>query len=303
MGAAGGLVLAVWLAPSLGAYFPSGPVRVQLNGPVLSFATAITVLATVVFGLAPALRAGRIDALAALRSSGRGTERRRRTLGATEPFLVAQIAVSLVLMFGAVLFARSLFNLEHEPLGFDQDRVLTARINPRLAGYTTSEVGSLYRRLYDSVAVLPGVEAATFARYSPFGGYQSSFGAAVEGYTAPAGARLRLETVQVGPNYPQTLGMPLIEGRASSFNDVAGAPLVAMVNEAFVRRFFPTSSPLGHHIQLSQTYEIVGVVRDALFYDARDQMILSLNARTKLGCAWHWVPDVQTSSGYSAARR
>ena len=153
LGAGSGLLLAHWLAPALLSFFPAGPLRTEINGPVLLFAMGISVLASGLCGLAPALQAGRTDALAALRTSGRGTRARRRyAFGATEPFIVAQMALSLVLALGATLFARSLFNLEREPLGFDQDGVLVARINPRLAGYTPANVASLYRRLYDRVA-------------------------------------------------------------------------------------------------------------------------------------------------------
>jgi len=227
----------------------------------------------VLFGLAPALYAGRVDELAALRSTGHGTDRRRRAFGASEPLVIGQIAVSLVLVTGATLFARTLFNLEHEPLGFDQDNVLLAQINPRQAGYSPADVGVLYRRLYDQLAVLPGVESVTFARYSPFSGHTSSFGASVDGYTPPTNRPLRLEAVEVGPNYPQTIGIPLVLGRAIGIEDTVGATPVAMVNEAFVHHFFSTSNPLGHHLTLNGSYEIVGVVRDSLFHSARDQMI------------------------------
>ena len=277
MGGIGGLLLAHWIVPILQTFFPSGPVRATLNAAVLAFAAGTALVATVLFGLAPAFHAGRIDGLAALRTAGHGTGRPRRAFGVREPLVIAQIAVSLVLVVGATLFARTLSNLEREPLGFDQRNVLLVPINPRLAGYTPGNVGALYRRLYDRVSALPGVEAVTFARYSPFSGRTSSVGAAVEGYTPPPGQRLRLETVQVGPTYPQTLGMPVVTGRAIGIDDTLGTNQVAMVNEAFARRFFPTSSPLGHHLQLNTTngrqVEIVGVVRDALFHSPRDQMI------------------------------
>jgi predicted permease len=274
LGAGTGVLLAHWLAPTLLSFFPAGPVRTATNGPVLLFAISITVLASGLSGLAPVLQAGNTDALAALRTSGRGSRARRRYgFGATEPFIVAQMALSLVLALGATLFARSLFNLEREPLGFDQEGVLVARINPRPAGYTPANVGILYLRLYDRVATLPGVEAATFARYSPFSGSRSIVGATVDGYTPAPGEHVGLETVPVGPNYPVTIGMPLLAGRAIAITDDVGAPLVAMVNEAFAHHFFPASSPLGHsfHVNAQQHYEIVGVVRDALFHSARDQ--------------------------------
>jgi predicted permease len=273
-GAVAGVLLAHWLAPTLLSFFPAGPIRTKTAGPVLLFAIGLTVLASGLSGLAPALQVGRTDALAALRSSGRSSGARRRyAFGATEPFIVAQMAFSLVLALGATLFARSLFNLEREPLGFDQERVLVTRINPRIAGYTPANVGSLYRRLYDRVATLPGIESATFARYSPFSGSRSIVSATVDGYTPAPGERVGLETVPVGPNYPATIGMTLLAGRAIAVTDDAGAPLVAMVNEAFAHHFFPASSALGHsfHANAQQHYEIVGVVRDALFHSARDQ--------------------------------
>ena len=274
MGGIGGILLAQWIVPILQTFFPSGPVRATLNAAVLAFATGTALVAPVLFGLAPAFYAGRIDELAALRTAGHGTDTPRRAFGAREPLVIAQIAVSLVLVVGATLFARTLFKLEHEPLGFDQNNVLLVPINPRLAGYTPGNVGALYRRLYDQVSALPGVDAVTFARYSPFSGHTSAFGAAVEGYTPPPGPLFRLETVQVGPNYPQTLGMPVLMGRAIGIDDTVGTNAVAMVNEAFARRFFPASSALGHHFQLNtKQYEIVGVVRDALFHSPRDQMI------------------------------
>jgi predicted permease len=270
LGAALGVLVANWTAPFLLSFLSGGPVHAALNGPVLLFSTTTALVATLVFGLAPALQAGRTDALAVLRSSGRGPRHRRRVLGVTEPFVVVQLALSLVLAVGAALCARSLFNLERTPYGFDQD-ILLAKIDPKPGGYTVESVGTLYRRVYDAVAALPGVESVTFARYSPFGGYRSSFGdAMVEGYTPPPGQDLRLEAVEVGPNYPQTLGMPLVAGRSLAFTDTTGAAPVAMVNEAFARRFFPTSSPVGHQLRLNTPYEIVGVVSDAQFHGARD---------------------------------
>ncbi|HWB14881.1 MAG TPA: ABC transporter permease [Vicinamibacterales bacterium] len=274
-GATLGVLVANWTAPFLLSFFSGGPVHTALNGAVLLFSTTTALVATLVFGLAPALQAGRTDALAVLRSSGRGPRQRRRVLGVTEPFVVVQLALSLVLAIAATLCARSLFNLERTPYGFDQDILLTG-INPKPGGYTVKSVGALYRRIYDTVAALPGVEGVTFARYSPFAGNRSSFGSStVEGYTPAPDENLRLEAVEVGPNYPQTLGMPLVSGRAFDFTDTMGAAPVAMVNEAFAQRFFPTSSPLGHELRLGggDPRQIVGVVSDAQFHGARDAMI------------------------------
>jgi predicted permease len=270
LGAGVGLLIALWLTPAFEARFPVGPLHARLHAPVLLFTVAITVVASVLFGLAPALRAGRIDPLAALRSSGRGSRARRRAFGATEPFVIIELAISLVLVVGATLFGRTLVNLERVPLGFDQQDILTVAINPRQAGYTPDNAPALYRRLYDRVAALPGVHSVTFARYSPFGGSLSQFSGAAEGYTPAPDEHVLFEAVEVGPNYPQTIGMPIVSGRAIDLRDVDGAPPVAMINAALAERFFPGSDPVGHHLSLGQQeYLIVGVVKDALFHSAR----------------------------------
>jgi predicted permease len=187
-----------------------------------------------------------------------------------EPFVVAQIALSLVLVITATLLVRTLLNLERAPFGFEQDHVVLAAINPRTAGYRKDDVGALYRRIYDRAVTLPGVERVTFARFGPFGGWTSTFRSTVEGYEPRAGETIQLHTVQVGPNYPQTLGMEIVQGRAITFADDLSAPAVAMVNEAFVARFFPSRSPLGRHFTNRTSYEIVGVVKDAQFHTARE---------------------------------
>lgn len=270
IGAAGGMLAAAWLAPALQSFFPFGPVHASLNNAALGFGTAAMLLATAVFGIVPAMHASRADTVEALGGARKGTKRRRRALGVTEPFVIAQIAASLVLVFGATLFARTLFNLERTPLGFDQDHLLLVRIDPRVAGYTPENVGALYRRLFDQVRAMPGVASATFARYSPLSGARSSFGASVEGYAPPAGQRLQLDAVEIGPDYPETLGMALLAGRAIRATDDETSARVAMVNETFARMFFPNTSPIGHHVTLNREIEIVGVVRDALFHTAKE---------------------------------
>lgn len=273
-GTLSGLVLAHWLCPALQSFFPVGPLEATLNTRVLLFTAGLALISVLLVGIAPALQAGRLDGMDVLKGSGRSTRGRRRAFGAAEPFVIAEIAVSLVLVLGAVLFTRTLVNLEREPLGFDQNDVLLVPLDPTNAGYRPDNVLILYRRLYDRVAALPGVVSATFARFSPFSGALSSFEPRIEGYTPPSGQRVSVEAVEVGPNYPQTIGMPILEGRAVDLRDVEGSTPVAMVNEAFAHRFYPDATPLGHHLSFDkQTFEIVGVVKDALFHDARDEAV------------------------------
>jgi predicted permease len=251
-------------------------VQAAINGPVLAFTMAIAAAAGILFGLAPAVRASRVDLVAAMKTGSRGIASSRRHLGASELLVAAQIAVSLVLLVGAGLFARSLINLQQEPLGFDRDHVLLARLNPRLAGYKPADVAVLYAKLYDRLNALPGVRAATLASYSPFSGSTSRESTSIEGYTPKPGEQVDVENIYVGPSYPDAMGMPLVAGRAIGRQDGPGAPLVAMVNEAFARRYVPGASAIGHRFRFGdgdnvhQSYEIVGVLKDARYHDAKD---------------------------------
>jgi predicted permease len=275
LGAAGGVLLARWMVSTLLALMVTrgSPVQGTLDGSVLAFTMAVTAVAGVAFGLVPALSAGRFDLVSALKARGRGAAAGRGRRGFTRTLVVAQIAISLVLLVGANLFARSLINLEGRPLGFDADRVLLARVNPRLAGYTPTNVTDLYRRLFERVNAVPGIRSATIARYSPLGGGRSMNSGVVEGYSPKADENVRFETVQVGPAYPETLGMALLQGRAIGVEDVAGSTRVGMVNSAFVRRYLPAVNPIGRHFGVSGSrqiadVEIVGVLGDARFQDA-----------------------------------
>jgi predicted permease len=269
-------VLAAWAATALLALVASSssPIHTVFDTPVLAFTAGVSILAGIVFGAAPALSALRRDLVSGLRSGSRSVTSRRWWLGAAETLVAAQVAASLVLLVGAGLFARSLFNLERQPLGFEQEHVLLARINPRLAGYTASNVEPLYRRLYDRLGGLPGVRSATLARYSPLGGGNSVSAGLVEGYASRDGAGVSLETILVGPSYPETLGMAIVQGRSIGPQDGFGAPKAGLVNEAFVRAFVPDRSPLGLHFGTSGSsgpvdIEIVGVLKDAQFQNVR----------------------------------
>jgi predicted permease len=147
--------------------------------------------------------------------------------------------------------------------------VLLARINPRLAGYTPANVSAMYRRLYDRLAALPGVQSATIARYSPLGGSRSVNTATIDGYTPKPGESVDLEGVLVAPTYAETMGMAVVRGRAIGLRDSASSPRVAMVNEAFARKYFPNGDAIGRRIRGDGfgdgDVEIVGVLRDARF--------------------------------------
>jgi predicted permease len=277
LGAGCGVLLAKWAANALVVLVVAKgtPLHATLNGPVLAFTAGVTLLASLVFGLAPALAAQRADLVTGLTAGSRSVTSGRRGLSAAQTLVVAQIALSLVLLTGASLFARSLINLERQPLGFDEDHVLIARINPRLAGYTAANVTAMYRTIYDRIRTLPGVRSATLARYSPLGGGNSVHAATVEGYVPRPGESVSLEVILVGPSYPETLGMPLRQGRSIGIQDGPGTPKVGMVNESFVGHFFAGQNPIGRHFGVSGSpgpadIEIVGVLKDAQFQDSKE---------------------------------
>jgi predicted permease len=272
LGALCGVLLARWVVSALLALIvaKTSPIHASLDAPVLIFTIALAGLAGMLFGLAPAISAGRTDLVTSLKVGGRGAIAGRSGLRLTRSLVVAQIAISLVLLVGANLLTRSLLNLEARPLGFDPGHVLLARINPRLAGYKPASAAALYRRLSDRVSALPGVRAASFANYSPLSGSQSVNSGSVSGYAPKATESVEFETLIVGPAYAETLGMAIVRGRGLGVQDAAGAPKVAMVNEAFGRRFFADQNPVGRRFgwggaATAGDIEIVGVLGDARF--------------------------------------
>ena len=279
-GAMIGVLLAHWGVQALVKFLAgSSPLNTHLNGPVLAFTVGITLAAGIIFGLAPALQAGRTDLVTALKMGSSRVAGDRRKFGTTQGLVVGQIAVSLVLLVGATLFARSLLNLENQPLGFNQENVLLAHINPRLAGYKPADVGALYRKLLDRLGTMPGVQSVSIASYSPLGGSNSTSSIGVQGYAPKQNENITTQTIYVGPEYPQTIGIPLLEGRQITLQDTAGTPKVAMVNEAFVRHFFPNENPIGHRFgfddaaKSSGDFEIVGVLKDAQFESADEKKV------------------------------
>ncbi|MGB7493139.1 MAG: ABC transporter permease [Candidatus Acidiferrum sp.] len=278
LGAACGLLFADWAMRVLFALFAGGsPIKPHLNALVLGSTTLITVLAGILFGLAPAFSAGRADLAASLKAGSRTTFGHLGKLGTVRSLIIAQIAISLVLLVGANLFARSLINLEKQPLGFQPDHVLLVGISPRLANYKPESVASLYRTLYQRLNALPGVQAATLARYSPMSGNSSNNDISVQGRADTPGESMSVENILVGPSFVEAMGMTLLKGREIGLQDAAGAPKVAMVNQAFARAYFPAESPLGHRFDIGQPkgtgeYEVVGVLNDAQFHNVKSRI-------------------------------
>jgi len=278
IGAGCGVLLSQWAVKSLALLVAKdSPIKPQLNAPVLLFTIGVTLVAGVLFGLAPALFAGRVDLITAIKSGSRSVAgvASRQKIGTSQILVVTQIAVSLVLVVGASLLARSLVNLEHLPLGFKQDHVLLATVNPQFAGYKQGTVVGYYEKLYERLNGLPGVRSATLTDYTPLSGTRWHQSPTIQGYVPKPNENMSTETVSVGPGYPEALGMTLLQGREIGMRDGPGAPLVVMVNETFVRRFLGDGNAIGRRLgfegsKTGADYEIIGVLSDARFDAPRE---------------------------------
>src|SRR6266481_4789130 len=245
------------------------PISTAPSLVVLAFAFGLALVTGIIFGAAPAWLATRTDPAEALRGSGRGT--RDRSSFARKALLVLQATLSVVLVAGATMLARSLNKLEGQDFGYQVQGRVEVSVNRPPATYTQPQLASLYRQLEDQLNRLPGVQGSGLALYNPL---TDNWGELIMVAGHPA-AKLNEEAGaswdRVSANYLQNLGMPILRGRAFTAADNETTAPVAIVNEAFVKRFFKSDEdPLGQHFGLdvpeySGTFRIVGVVRDAKF--------------------------------------
>ncbi len=299
-GGVGGILLAYAGTGSLLTRFipqaESRPVDLDVSPDlaVLAFTMGITALTGILAGLVPAIQVSRPSVVPALKTDTAGaTGASRATL---RRLLVAgQVAVSLLLLVGAALFARSLANLESLDLGFRRDRLAVVSVDPGRNGYKGQRLRDFYERLREELERLPGVESAAVGAVSPLAGMRWNGDVAVETQqAAPVGDR-SVDMNAVGPRFFETMGIPLILGREFVPEDNPAVlpdpperpsrepqselpgPLRAIVNESFARRFLAGGSPLGRRVSLTETfdasraYEVVGVVRDVRYFGIKEE--------------------------------
>ncbi|MGA7245952.1 MAG: ABC transporter permease, partial [Terracidiphilus sp.] len=277
----GGLVgLAVAYAGTraiLASAFPDAhnmPIEASPSLTVLGFAFLISLVTGILFGLAPAWLSSHAQPAEVLRGINRSV--RDRSSAPQMVLVVVQAAMSLVLLAGAILMTRSLGNLEHQDFGIATNNRYVLHFDPAGAGYTVDRVPGLYRQLEERFAALPGVTDIGMALYSPLEG--DNWGECViqQGHAAPGPNEHCGSTWdRVSPGFLKAMGVPIVRGRDLSTQDTSNAPFVAVVNETFVKRFFPKQDPIGQHFgidlpQYSGSYEIVGVFRDFKMNNPRD---------------------------------
>jgi len=267
------LVLAVLGGVSAGllaywsrAFFPAwlGFGAVELDWTVFGFLAAATIVAGMIFGLLPAVRATRVGTAGAIAGGSRSSHSHTRL---SKSLLVAQVAISLLLVLGAGLFLRTLWNLRSINVGFNPDNLVLFGINPAANQYDAPRTAELLERILERLDAIPGVRSAALSSTALLTGDNSSGRFGVEGRPD----RVISYVLSIDHNYFQTLEIPLKLGRDFTSQDNASAARVAIINEAFARTFFPNANPLGRHIEAQPNVpiEIVGVVGDARFATLR----------------------------------
>jgi putative ABC transport system permease protein len=284
-----GTRLILHLAFQLGGPNNYVPVSATPSWPVLLFTLGISVLTGIIFGIAPAWMTSRADPVEALRGANRSVSGRRSW--AQKSLVIAQAAMSLVLLSAAALLGQSLRNLQHQNFGFESEGRYIAWINPTLGTYKLEQMEPMFRQIDDRLRQIPGVRMVAPALYAPMTGDSWNDGIRIEGQPEP-GAKEDTGAgwARVMPGFFETLGAKMVLGRSITEDDTAATRKVAVINEAFAHRFFKGQNPIGQHfgpdkIKYSSTYEIVGVVRNMRYmtYDYKDPIR-----------PMYWIPEVQT---------
>ena len=252
------------------------PIDANPSLTVLGFAFLVSLVTGILFGTGPAWLSSHAQPAEALRGVNRST--RDSSALPQRALVVFQAALSVVLLCGAILMTRSLFALENQNFGIETHNRYILHFDPVGAGYTTDRLPALYRRIEDRFSNLPGVRSMSLAMYSPLEG--DNWGECViqQGHSAPKpGDRCGSTWVRVSTHYLDSIGVPIVRGRNFTDQDTASSPQVVLVNETFVRRFFPNQNPVGKHFGIdfpkySGAWEIVGVFRDFKMNNPREEV-------------------------------
>jgi predicted permease len=278
LGGTAGLILAVWTSDFWKWVKPADlfyEVKLQnrIDFRVLGFALALSLITGILFGLAPALQASRLDLVPSLKLDTHTTGRERR-FNLRNLLVITQVALSFMLLIGAGLFIRTLRSLQTINVGYEREHVLVASLDPSLHGYDRAKGQQLYSALLERVRSLPGVTSASLAAtVSPNPG-----GSLIEDNLQVEGSQIQTELLaieynRVGPDYFATMAMPLVRGRDFTSQDRRGSPPIAIINETLARKLFPNEDPVGKRFRLSneeQFTEVVGVARDAKYRSMRE---------------------------------
>ncbi len=249
-----------------------------LNPLMLAFTLTITLAAAVLFGLLPAWQATKTDAGTGLKEQSRGAIGGMGRMHWGRSLVSLQLALSVPLLFGAGLLARSVYNLQHLDLGYPAGHLLLVRIDLPESTYANARRGRLLRELLEQLRGIPGVRAASFSKLGVFSGGDSNSGIEVEGFVPKKDSDRESALDRVGPGYFSTLGVPIILGREILERDQDGAPKICVINQAFAERFFAGRNPIGMRITEigvaaeRTAYQVVGVAKNARTQSLRGEV-------------------------------
>jgi predicted permease len=286
LGAGFGLLFAVWIKDALLSVSQWGGVGMvaltpRLDLRVLSFTLLLSLLTGVLFGSAPAWRSTRVELTPALKETGRNSSGISRSW-LSKGLVVTQVALSLILLIGAGLALRTLRNLQNVDAGFNRENLLLFSVSPGQLGYKGERLANLYRRLFARLDAIPGARDVTCSSEPLLANSISDFGIFLDG--APIAYNDNNQPIANGvtlflsvrENFLETMGIPLLKGRALSMRDDERAPRVVIANQAFVKQFFPNKNPIGKRFgfepNTANQIEIVGVAADAKYTSLRDEI-------------------------------
>ena len=280
LGGLAGMILAYWIKDLLFAISLVGgrPLKVDLglDLKVFAFTAAASIATGILFGIAPALKATRIDPGPVLKQTIGSQGSARFGFSLSKTLIVLQVCLSLVLLVGAGLFLQTLRNLQHVDYGFDAENLLLFDVNPSLNGYKGERLANFYRELTERLNTVPGVKSATVAMY-PFlrgGGWGMGTPKGL-GNNKVADPNADVRLLAVADNFFETLRIPVLSGRQFDARDNANTPKVAIVNQAFVKLVFDDNNAVGQHFQFDvrgnpRAFEVVGIARDCIYQDLRN---------------------------------
>jgi predicted permease len=246
------------------------PIQATPSLPVLAFTFAIALLTGILFGVAPAWMTAKANPADALRGANRSTG---QSVGWTQKSLVvAQAALSLVLLCAAGLLTQSLRNMQHQHFGFETTNRYISHIDPQMAGYKPDQLAALYRQLHDTLAAIPGVRSVSFSLYTPMEGNNWGETVYIEGQAPPPpdSDQNGASWLRVSDGYFETIGTKIVQGRPITDRDTATSQRIAVVNQTFVNQFFKDGNAIGQHFgnlepRYAGNFEIVGVTENTRY--------------------------------------
>ncbi|PYT04268.1 MAG: permease, partial [Acidobacteria bacterium] len=265
IGGAVGLLMSAWMNDLILLFNLPPALDPSLDRWVLGFTLLLSLLTGLLFGLAPAIQASKLDLVPALKDSVEISNRPVRRFSLRDMLVVSQVALSLLLLIGSGLFLRSLQNAYRTDLGFETRGALLASVDFGLQGYNQAQQRAFNQQIEERLAALPGVRSVSATSFVPVSNGGMRSGVSIEGYQAQPGEDTELNMSTIALNYFQTMGIPLLQGRDFNAQDAESAQKVAIINDAMAQRYWPDQNPITKRISFSGPNgpftEIVGVVK------------------------------------------